>query len=962
MFVTESQVPSHRVVKWDGTTWSTVGNDYFPPSYGGVLALAVSGNDLYAGGYFSPALYGPDAANWFGGASYVAKWNGSAWSPLGSGVNRGVHSLAVSGNELYVGGEFTQAGGISANYIAKWNGSAWSALGTGMDGLVNSLAATTAADVYAAGYFSTAGGVTAYSVAKWNGSAWSSLGLGRSSAVSALAASGTDVYAGGTLSTITGYWGRSVAKWNGSVWSRLGSPMNDEIYALAVSGTDLYAGGQFTIAGGKPSAYAARAVLDLAEVAFTAASYAVNQGAGEVILTLERTGGSRPFNVTINTSDGTPSTVPPFAAAVAGADYTALSGSATTVVFAEGETSKEIVVPLIPQTATGTPNKKFTVFLSGPTVGAALGAISAASLCILANDAINPKLTLKTPIPARISATSPYLLTGTAGDAKGISRVEVVLNGGAPIVAALGAAITPTSVPFSVSISPVEGANTVAITAYDLRGNGTTVTRTFTFTRRYVLTAQHEVNAGGVTLAATPATAASAFIPAAAGSGHKTSDVLPGATVKLTATPKPGYVFSRWSGLPPGADALGNIATFTMPPENVESVVAGFVASPFVPLGGAGNNFLGPVNPIGGTAVSNATVGFLTGTLTASGGFTGRLLIDGLSQPIAASFYGDGSAVFRVGAKRQSYLNIGSRVLTLSFDNGAIIAVVTNGSSISEGTATRAIYSTDNKVPGALLNLTTKGFYTLRFRTRSAPASSYPQGHGFATISVSNTGGVAFAGTLADGTAVTASSALVGADNCPFFIPLITPGATAAVKGGSFSGVLAFDIIQDDSDVTGTDLLWLRSAAASAAIKLYHAGWPNGIHVDAIGAQYFAAGKVQDALALGNADSMNGNAELRFTGGKLSQDITRTNFNVVGNAVVKIPASDSTFTLRLTAATGAFSGTFTPQWPSPAATNPTFKGIFIQKGASKGGYGFFISNARSDSAPESGAVFLRRRE
>ena len=28
---------------------------------------------------------------------------------------------------------FTTAGGVAANYIAKWNGSAWSALGSGMD-------------------------------------------------------------------------------------------------------------------------------------------------------------------------------------------------------------------------------------------------------------------------------------------------------------------------------------------------------------------------------------------------------------------------------------------------------------------------------------------------------------------------------------------------------------------------------------------------------------------------------------------------------------------------------------------------------------------------------------------------------------------------------------------------------------------------------------------------------------
>ena len=52
------------------------------------------------------------------------------------------------------------------------------------------------------------------------------------------------------------------------------------------------------------------------------------------------------------------------------------------------------------------------------------------------------------------------------------------------------------------------------------------------------------------------------------------------------------------------------------------------------------------------------------------------------------------------------------------------------------------------------------------------------------------------------------------------------------------------------------------------------------------------------------------------------------------------------------------TGTFTPNWPNQSTAKPGFKGIMIQKGASKGGYGFFISNAKDDGAPESGGVIL----
>ena len=37
--------------------------------------------------------------------------------------------------DVYVGGQFTMAGGLNANYIAKWDGSSWSTLGGGMNGL-----------------------------------------------------------------------------------------------------------------------------------------------------------------------------------------------------------------------------------------------------------------------------------------------------------------------------------------------------------------------------------------------------------------------------------------------------------------------------------------------------------------------------------------------------------------------------------------------------------------------------------------------------------------------------------------------------------------------------------------------------------------------------------------------------------------------------------------------------------
>jgi hypothetical protein len=78
---------------------------------GWVEGLVVSGGDVYAGGFFTTA--GGVAAN------YIAKWDGSSWSALGSGMNRPVLALALSGSKLYAGGFFTTVGGKVSPYTAR---------------------------------------------------------------------------------------------------------------------------------------------------------------------------------------------------------------------------------------------------------------------------------------------------------------------------------------------------------------------------------------------------------------------------------------------------------------------------------------------------------------------------------------------------------------------------------------------------------------------------------------------------------------------------------------------------------------------------------------------------------------------------------------------------------------------------------------------------------------------------
>jgi hypothetical protein len=277
-FTTAGDVAANRIAKWDGTQWAPLGSGMSGGIDTGVLALTVfddgTGCALYAGGDFTTA--GSVTAN------RIAKWDGNQWAPLGSGMSGGALFTSVNalrcfddgtGAALYAGGEFTTAGGVAANHIAKWDGTQWSPLGSGMNG--NMYALTVFDDgsgpaLYAGGNFTTAGGVSANFIAKWDGTQWSPLGSGMNNFVYALAVfddgSGPALYAGGGFTMAGGLVANRIAKWDGAQWAPLGSGLNGDntfrsVLALEAfddgTGSALYAGGFFTVAGGRPANYIA---------------------------------------------------------------------------------------------------------------------------------------------------------------------------------------------------------------------------------------------------------------------------------------------------------------------------------------------------------------------------------------------------------------------------------------------------------------------------------------------------------------------------------------------------------------------------------------------------------------------------------------------------------------------------------------------------------------------------------
>ena len=219
-------ISAHKLARFNGSAWSAFPGDPLG-SNDIVRALQVyddGGADaLYVGGEFEDA-----GGN--GHADYVFKWDGDSLSPLGQGVNDDVEAMTVWNGSLYIGGKFTrvyQHDGteLIANKIARWNGSAWEALGTGMNVSASYYVWALGAfddgggeDLYAGGSFTTAGGISVTKLARWDGSIWSAVGSAALNGyVYALQTSTYfgALYPGGTFTTAGTPSANRVAQWGG---------------------------------------------------------------------------------------------------------------------------------------------------------------------------------------------------------------------------------------------------------------------------------------------------------------------------------------------------------------------------------------------------------------------------------------------------------------------------------------------------------------------------------------------------------------------------------------------------------------------------------------------------------------------------------------------------------------------------------------------------------------------------
>lgn len=190
MFNNSGATPVSRVARWDGSAWRPVGAGL--PGVP-VRALASYGGALYAGSY---------------------RWDGSAWTNFLQ-TDGQVWTLVVHDGLLFVGGDFEVAGADSVANVFAWDGQRVVALGAGLpEGVVDAVALPDAV------VFATADPHGFGDVMRWDGAGWTT--VRENGYQTSLGRYGSDLVV--SRVTVLG-WSMSlswVGRLSGSAWSTVG--------------------------------------------------------------------------------------------------------------------------------------------------------------------------------------------------------------------------------------------------------------------------------------------------------------------------------------------------------------------------------------------------------------------------------------------------------------------------------------------------------------------------------------------------------------------------------------------------------------------------------------------------------------------------------------------------------------------------------------------------------------------
>lgn len=484
---------------------------------------------------------------------------------------------------------------------------------------------------------------------------------------------------------------------------------------------------------------------------------------------------------------------------------------------------------------------------------------------------IVPKISISSPSANAAFSVPTVSVTGTASDFSGssIAQVQWQLNG-SPFSLAIGTSS------WSATISLRAGTNIFVVKSINAAGiESAAVSRIFLFnvSSPLILTKTGTGTFSGV------ANGQMLFV---------------GRNYKVTALPGNGQVFSNWTGT---ISSCTNPLTFMM--QSNMTLVANFVANPFIPRAGVYNGLFYETN-----THSHYSSGFFSFTLGASGAYSGRYYVAGLSYAITGKFNieGESLVVFPNAPKVTFDLKLD---LTSAGDTVSGTVTGTDWAATLAGGRARFLYSPPAPQSGSN--------YTLAFPGSSDGLLS-PGGDGFGNLAVTTAGQVLFSGRMSDDSALVPPLTYITANgDWPFYVALY--GGRGAVMGWL-------------TNVTGQprsyqgNVSWIKTRLYGTN---YLAGFTN---------QSVAISSVLPSLSTGIPAFNSPNAMIIFHDGILAAPITNY-FSLNNNVVSLFDGQTNGLALSLSKSTGQWSGSF--NYPS-TGLKMNVRGILLKDQNQARGY------------------------
>lgn len=324
--------------------------------------------------------------------------------------------------------------------------------------------------------------------------------------------------------------------------------------------------------------------------------------------------------------------------------------------------------------------------------------------------------------------------------------------------------------------------------------------------------------------------------------------------------------------------------------------------------------------------------GMMTLSLSKTGKFTGKLVYDVYSLALRGQLNADGDwSGTPVNSSEPVTLNLDMSAATGVPGNIAISGTVGAGGA-QAFTAYHAVYN-------PAFSLSQAGTFTTLLEPTQALAT-VPQGKGYGSVKVGQTGKASYKGKLADGTAFASGGTLVGDGSGG--AQLVVFNNSIHSRQGRLSGAISFN--QTAAHDCSATLGWNKPAKVGA--PYYAAGFTTSLTLE--GVRYTVPIR---AIAL-NFTVGADNGTFTASGGSLAGPISETITLAVTNKITVTGANPQQLKATISPGSGKISGSFI----HPATSKPvSFSGVLFQNIATPRAGGYFLGPVQSGTGL-SGAV------